>query len=71
MDNAKRLSALHGELRSRGFVTDGLQPQALRNLAIQGKFPAHQRNFIWHFLEDDIEEIAAGLRLTKRVDVDA
>jgi hypothetical protein len=70
MTDEIRLSAVMGKLRARGYACD-MAPWMLRDAAVRGRFPAFQRNFIWHVREGDLEAVAEGLRLAKRPTVAA
>lgn len=56
---ANRLTKFPGEARARGV--DCIPYRTLREQAVNGLIPAHQRNNIWHFYEDDVDRIIAAL----------
>jgi hypothetical protein len=60
-----RLSLLLRELELAGFQCDGLTYRKVWAGAVEGRFPAHQVNGVWHFCPDDAPKIGAayGLRL--------
>jgi hypothetical protein len=61
----RRLTALPVTIRQRGADDVPLYAK-LRERAISGVFPAHQRNNIWHFFEDDVDLIIAALAAERR-----
>jgi hypothetical protein len=58
----QRLSQLPGELKRRYGRTPNYRK--LGQFAIEGRFPAHQVNGVWHYSEPDVPEISASLGLT-------
>jgi hypothetical protein len=61
----RRLTSLPAAMRARGADDVPLYPR-LRERAISGLFPAHQRNNIWHFFEEDVDVIIAILAADRR-----
>ena len=62
-NGSARLTTLPGTLRAKGFVVPDYR--VLREKAINGAFPAHQVNGIWHFCEADASRIADALNLRR------
>jgi hypothetical protein len=60
---AVRLTSLPGICRDEGY--DPVDYRLIRDAAINGRIPAHQRNSIWHFYREDTAEIATALRLAR------
>jgi hypothetical protein len=60
-----RLTALPAAMRARGVDDIPLYPR-LRERAISGLFPAHQRNNIWHYYEGDVDAIITALAADRR-----
>jgi hypothetical protein len=58
-----RLTGLSGVLRAEGYTP--VDYLLMRDAAINGRIPAHQRNTIWHFYREDAAAIATGLRLAR------
>jgi hypothetical protein len=52
---SKRLTSCPPDLRRQGIIVGY---RILREMAIDGCFPAHQINSIWHFYADDLGLIA-------------
>ena len=63
--NERRLTSLPAAMRARGADDVPLYTR-LRERAISGVFPAHQRNNIWHFYQDDVDTIIAALAVDRR-----
>ena len=58
-----RLTGSPGVLRAEGYTP--VDYRLIRDAAINGRIPAHQRNSIWHFYREDTAAIAAALRLVR------
>ncbi len=59
--DAIRLTGLPAALQEEGYITPDYR--VMREAAVNGLFPAHQRRGIWHFHPADLPAIAAALRL--------
>jgi hypothetical protein len=60
---AARLTSVPGALRAAGYSPPDYR--GIRDKAVNGLFPAHQINGIWHFHGTDIEAIAGALGLER------
>jgi hypothetical protein len=60
----KRLTALPTLLRAEGFVAVP-EYRSIREIALNGGFPAQQQNNIWHWNEADLPAIAKALGLER------
>ena len=60
---ALRLTAAPVAIRGAGFQP--LSYRDIREAAINGVIPAHQRNNIWHFFDRDVGAIAKALNLPR------
>jgi hypothetical protein len=60
-----RLSRLLRELERAGYQCGNLTYRKVWEGAVEGRFPAHQVNGLWHYDPDDAPKIGAayGLRL--------
>jgi len=58
-----RLTSFPGVARDEGFVP--IDYRLIRDAAINGVIPAHQRRGIWHFYAEDTRAIATALRLVR------
>jgi hypothetical protein len=54
-----RLTSFPVAARARGAVCPIYR--SLRDLAVDGKLPAHQRNGVWHYYEEDMDVMIAAL----------
>lgn len=63
-----RLTGLPGELKRRYGSTPNYRK--VWQFAIEGRFPAHQVNGIWHYFESDVPVISASLGLTVKPGAD-
>jgi len=61
---ANQLTKFPGEARARGV--DCIPYRHLREQAVNGLIPAHQRNGIWHYYDRDTDAIIAALMADRR-----
>jgi hypothetical protein len=59
-----RLTLLPATLKAEGYTP--IDYRLIREAAINGVFPAHQKSGNWQFFQDDVVGIATALRLMKR-----
>jgi hypothetical protein len=58
-----RLSCLLRELENAGYDCNDLTYRRTWMGAVEGRFPAHQINGVWHFTPEDAPTIGAALGL--------
>jgi len=58
-----RLTSLPAIIRDEGFIP--IDYRLIRDAAVNGVIPAHQRRGIWHFFVEDIRAITTALRLVR------
>ena len=64
MPKSKRMTGLPVTLLDHGY-TGAPAYRYIRDFAVDGVFPAEQRNGIWYFAEADVPAIAAALGLKR------
>ena len=63
-----RLTSAPVVIRANGFVP--VDYRMIREAAINGMIPAHQRNGIWHFYPEDAGQIVKALKLPRLAKTD-
>ena len=64
MPKSKRLTSLPVTLLHHGYIGAPAY-RYIRDFAVDGAFPAEQRNGIWYFSDADVPAIAAALSLER------
>jgi hypothetical protein len=64
-NQSRRLSTLPHELERAGFSRGTINYHGLWRSAVERRYPAHQRNGIWHYYQADVPAIAAALGLPR------